>query len=1380
MENIVKYNKNIQAAGLTYENVVSQIKQIIKDNPDYKENWSTFYSSDAGTMLVELMAWIAENISIRQDVLYNEMFMETAKEDKNKINLLKQIGCSSDLATAATVPVELEIDTTNGLPETLNFGTVEDNIISVNGQSTDNSNVNFEFIKINSNGKPEYLSALTIDTDNNTIISKNENDEKILLVQGTTNYEKFTSETNDGPYFDLKVNNIAYNSIRIYDENNTEHKQLETFVDIELPTSKVPTYILERTNTNNIRIRYPSKKIISTNNNLNALFDETKSITVYYRTTDGKSGNISAGSLVGSTFKINNTTVTIKSNEAGSGGKNAQTLDEAIESKPLGIKTLNRAVTAEDFDYLLKNNPSVLKSKTYSAANQPESFKEFFGRNINPQEVFSFIVMNKNFEKQKNQNYNDLQFVTLNKDHVVNKEYIFNKASLNNKQNTLSFDKENNKAVLNVTPNEFSSLLNGELQNYVVAKLQKTEQKENYIKDIKNDWLSKAIFDNEENVEELNDFITLENNKLENKNVSAICTSKELTEGTPINIAKYLKNGNISICFDNLVNAEINFGCDKEDDVEYENYYILPDNEPKKEDTTVYEPNSREAANSRKGIRQIVNDQVVSTIWNEANSGNDIFRLIDGKHIYKEIPAFDDININGNYAIKIGGTKYTFTLGEETFNTAVAYFNEKEGIFYKTFDKYKYLERIEYYSYSNGSFKKVEELEIGDRVEDYYSKLELDVDGLDSIPYNSKEGILVQLSYLMLANLNNEKNLITSVNFEDNFKTLLNYKFSLITKKEKTYFVISNTTPQDSFDNEDNFIEDIDLEEGTGELSLIKTLGSSLSETIKADYTEVAKTGKINGKYKLVIKSPLTGDLSSLSITSNDSENIINEIFGINVYDSSNTEIKNTKTVKGIKSVTLVTADNDILGVKKGNFIIISNDISNNFFENIYISFKQSKDEAINILSNNDEKVVGIEGEAIYFDENEIARLDLKKSNFAVKITKDPKDTNIFYNITDDTFNELGIIENKKIRLETNNLSFKANGVKLFIGIDTENESDFFELEFDNSENVTALNIYKKALENYYKDNQELINCLFVLPDNDKKLVINNIDKSDNGSICFKCPDDADYEKVKEFYKNFLGTSETNQNFYNLYTKESMLKENSRDVIIEEGGEHYYCPAKGKILKFIYRDFVMKGNEQISKFGDYYISVNGNSFNNYEFSINKTKHSEFPDIKFYLHFINNKNKFTQNNVLITDEDNLQNYFSNKKILGTEINFLKPYVKTFDFAATIMYDASQEPNLLKKQITEELENKFSFRNLDNIKISNKVYKTDILNVIYKIINPDGTKQSTVKNVKYFGYDYENQISNQSTDELVANFNEIICLADTVVNKKGLILTMERSE
>lgn len=687
MENIVKHNKNIQAAGLTYENVVNQIKQIIKDNPDYKENWSTFYSSDAGTMLVELMAWIAENISIRQDVLYNEMFMETAKEDKNKINLLKQIGCSSDLAIAATVPVELEIDTTNGLPETLNFGTIEDNIISVNGQSTDNSNVNFEFIKVDNSGKPEYLSALTIVTDNNTVISKNKNknNEKILLVQGTTNYEKFTSETNDGPYFDLKVNNIAHNSIRIYDENNTEHKQLETFVDIELPISKVPVYILERTSTNNIRIRYPNKKIISTNNNLNALFDETKSITVYYRTTDGKSGNISAGSLAGSTFKINNTTVTIKSNEAGSGGKNAQTLDEAIETKPLSIKTLNRAVTAEDFDHLLKNNPAVLKSKTYSAANQPENFKEFFGRNINPQEVFSFIVMNKNFEKQKNQNYNDLQFVTLNKEHIVNKEYIFNKASLNNKQTLLSFDKENNKSILNVTPGEFSSLLNGELQNYIVAKLQKTEQDQKYIKDIKNDWLSKAIFDEDTIVEELNDFITLENNKLENKNVSAICTSRELiSKDTPIDIAKYLKNENINICFDNLVNAEINFGCDKEDDVEYESYYLLPENEPT--NTTIVDRNSADAAKSRKGIRQIINEQVVSAVWNEINSGNDIFRLIDGKHIYKEIPAFDDIAINGNYAIKIGGTKYTFTLGEETFNTAVAYFNEKEGIFYKTFE----------------------------------------------------------------------------------------------------------------------------------------------------------------------------------------------------------------------------------------------------------------------------------------------------------------------------------------------------------------------------------------------------------------------------------------------------------------------------------------------------------------------------------------------------------------------------------------------------------------------------------------------------------------------------------------------------------------------
>lgn len=1377
MENLVKNSKNIQAAGMTFNNVVNQIKKIVEENPDYKENWNTFYTSDAGIMLIELMAWVAENISIRQDVLYNEMFIETAKKDENKVNLLKQIGCSSDLAISATVPVELKIDASNGLPETLTFGNVNDGFISIAGQSPSNRTVNFEFISIDASGKPDYLTELSVPTNNNTIVNKKNEEEKILLVQGQTNYKNFTSETNDGPFFDITDNNVAFNSIRVYDNNNIEHKQINSFVDIEMTTTKVPVYILERTKENKIRIKYPSLKNISVNNNTKALFNVNSDITVYYRTTDGKEGNISAGSLKGKTFSISkdayNFLVTINDNEVGFGGKNAQTLDDAVKYKPTGIKTLNRAVTAEDFDYLLNENAKVLKSKTYSAANQPDNFKNFYGRNINPQEIFSFIIMNKNLQKKEDEDYNDLPFVILNKEHLLNKKYIFNKASLNNKQLYYSFD-DKNQAVLNVTPEEFNTLIDGETSETLVLKVHKTEQEENYIKNIKNDWLFSNVFDGEKNEDDnLNEFLSLEKNIITNENVSAVCSSKELN--APINILKYIqKEECINIEFDNLVNTKIYLDDDFKQGVDYSSYYILPDNPtPDPEDDSI-DASSEKAANCRKGLKQLINEQVIGTIRDESNN-SDIFRLIDGKHIYKELPVNNLSVGNGTeYAVKINGTIYVLTLGEDTFNAAMNYFEEKGGIYYKALEKTCYISGAEYYEYSDGEF--TEQLKnIGDNVEGLYSKT--DLESLQNPEYNNENGLLIQLSYLMLADLHEDKQYISGDTFDD----LLNYKFSLRKVNDKNIFIFSNTTPKDSFEDEENFIEDVDTLESDYS-SLVKLIigEQELKKTIKADYSEVAKYGKINKKDKLIISSPLKGSQSTLKISVNDSENIISELFGIQLYKSST---ENSKTSVGKKEIKLVKQNDEVLGVKKGNIVLTSNDITNNFFENVYVSFKQSKDEAVLLTGNNNEPLIGIAGEAVTIDDNNIPRIDLKKSNFDIRITEGKKQTNSLYNINKNSFEELGIIENKKVKIETAGLKSENNltdaKVPIVIGIDmSEDQDKTFSLDVGSVNEFTASSIYNAAKSLRDNKDTDLINCLLITPDNDSRIIISNFDKSDKGNISFIYPDKYGIDDVKMLYKKLFGTSETNKNFYNLYPKEAMLKENHSSVIIKEGEEYYYCPNSSYKLKFIFRDFVEKEKDEItSKFGDYYINVEGDSFGKYKYTINKTKYSEFPDVEFYLHLINDKNKFDNSNAIVTDEDYLQDYFSNKKILGTEINFLKPYVKTFDYAATVTYSPEQNLATLKKQVEQAIQNEFSLSNIDNISIANEINESKIINIIYKVINPDGVNNNSVI-TDYFGFDYQNQAGNQSLKKLTADFNEVICIADTIDNKKGLILKWER--
>ena len=75
----------IQYTGMDYETVLAQIREIIQAHPNWKKNWTEFYNSEAGVMLTQLMAWICDNLGIRQDLIYNENFYRTYRKDHHDL-----------------------------------------------------------------------------------------------------------------------------------------------------------------------------------------------------------------------------------------------------------------------------------------------------------------------------------------------------------------------------------------------------------------------------------------------------------------------------------------------------------------------------------------------------------------------------------------------------------------------------------------------------------------------------------------------------------------------------------------------------------------------------------------------------------------------------------------------------------------------------------------------------------------------------------------------------------------------------------------------------------------------------------------------------------------------------------------------------------------------------------------------------------------------------------------------------------------------------------------------------------------------------------------------------------------------------------------------
>ena len=437
----------IQYTGMDYLTVIDQIKEIIESNSNWKGNWTEFYNTEAGTMLIQLFAWICENLSIRQDMLYNENFLSTATSDQAKRRLLSQIGYNPKSNKFSIVPIQIEFDKVLEKPVVISceeqsqliLSEVKQNIKSFSGTDINGNQIPYEILELDDNLVPKYTKQIRVPAGKSLYTADEENN-TIYACQGETYYKEFTSTTSDGPVFELTESNIDVSTIKVYnvtDNINTEHIKVDSFLDTQLSKNDdVCCYIVEQNDEGNYQIRYPSKSLVTFNDKTleTKMFPAGATIGVFFRTCAGSIGNIQSNSLsVTEDFKEGEETVsaTITNAIGGYNGKDAETLDEAVSSAPLTIATLNRAVTITDFDRILSNNSLVLNCKSYSPENEPTDFKNFYGRKINPQEVFSFILLNKATNNIPNDKLNYFPWINLIKDSVLNEKYVFGSSKVN-------------------------------------------------------------------------------------------------------------------------------------------------------------------------------------------------------------------------------------------------------------------------------------------------------------------------------------------------------------------------------------------------------------------------------------------------------------------------------------------------------------------------------------------------------------------------------------------------------------------------------------------------------------------------------------------------------------------------------------------------------------------------------------------------------------------------------------------------------------------------------------------------------------------------------------------------------------------------------------
>ena len=701
----------IQYTGMDYDTIVSEIKTIISNHPNWSSNWDTTTESEAGLIFIELMAYLTDNLAIRQDLIFNEMFPSTAKKEKSRRRLLNEINYMPELPVAATVPVKIELSelleenltlmSSLGSSDSLSGRT--NSIMSFSGKNINGKSTTYELLKINSDDQPDYLGSIVLEKGNTAYTADSDGD-TLTVLEGETHYEEFTSSTIDGPTFTLSEegDTIAQESIRVFvtSDSNKECLLVDNFLSTDARdvsgdyADKIP-FVVQMDESGNLYIRFATEDLMTWNSTVHEakLFPLAGTIGVFYRTTTGSLGNISAGFL-NTTISSNGYSGKIYNESSGSGGEDCEELEDAILNGPLSLRHMDRAVTYDDYDNIIKNNQYILKSKTYTSYNAPSTFYNYYGRYINPQEAFSFIMLNKNYSEVPSSQYNNFSWGSLKKEPILNEKYIFDNAVYNTAvdigstyENYTAVTSSANKWYRNATiitlPDDFIERLQTEIgdetERTLKLKLSTTTADYSYFNEIPFN-----LVDDEDDDNACSMVITTDNPKV-TKNVHAMWTSSDsFDKDTPINVYNY---DEITFILDGKTEITVSLKEDYNSKSGATAYYLLLDNDVSDLDENDIPSNISESSESyakyRRGIVQLINDQIANLVATSEN-----YRM------YSSTRSFQYFNLNATsntaelslgmdedsertyLAFNLNGTIYAFAIGYEVYTAAKKYYQQ--------------------------------------------------------------------------------------------------------------------------------------------------------------------------------------------------------------------------------------------------------------------------------------------------------------------------------------------------------------------------------------------------------------------------------------------------------------------------------------------------------------------------------------------------------------------------------------------------------------------------------------------------------------------------------------------------------------------------------
>ena len=310
--------------------------------------------SDAGVVLIELLAQGLDIMSFYQDVIANEVFLVTEEQRNNVMKWCRLLGYTPQYATSARVKQVFQLTKVQGIPVKIPSGT----IVKTSNSSAE-PEVKFETVKdlIIPAGK------LGNETDEN-----GEYIYSVDAVQGTTVNNEYLGISNGSASqkFSLGYSPVVIDSISIVINNEgdvSSWNRVENFVE---SSSQDNHFIVNEDDSYNITIQFGDGifgKIPTTN----------AEIYCTYRVGGGESGNVGAMKINKLDTNIALVDKTYNPDLPYEYGHDRETLDSIKVNAPLVYRTRWGALDLEDFEEVIKMNfPEVMYAHASRCTVNPE------------------------------------------------------------------------------------------------------------------------------------------------------------------------------------------------------------------------------------------------------------------------------------------------------------------------------------------------------------------------------------------------------------------------------------------------------------------------------------------------------------------------------------------------------------------------------------------------------------------------------------------------------------------------------------------------------------------------------------------------------------------------------------------------------------------------------------------------------------------------------------------------------------------------------------------------------------------------------------------------------------------------------------------------